>query len=219
MPLLQKMISIISLTACMLPFSPTLLSLDFLFSRTNSPMAKTTTIMALSNGNIPRDSSLTSPYNPQCLLRNSFPLLHIYPFFLSQPSFSVSFLHVAIFKRLLLLLLMGDVNHRCWANNKPKHVHNTITEKRERETGSAKKGGLTWRCCCCCLFQYTADVRQAQTYLGRCLYISHFRLPSLCISRRRVISARSYRSSTSDDENAREEDDARMFTKAYLPKP
>ena len=84
----------------------------------------------------------------KCLLQKS-PPLYIHSSLFTHP-FSVSILYVAISERLLLLL-MGDVNHRC-ANNTKKHVHSTTKrEKIERERTRKKEES----CCCCCFFQYS----------------------------------------------------------------
>jgi hypothetical protein len=80
-------------------------------------------------------SFLTLLYNAEMSPSKITPSIH--PFLPFYPSFSVSILYVAISERLLLLL-MGDVNHRC-ANNTKKHVHSTT--KREREN-KQKRGGL-----------------------------------------------------------------------------
>jgi hypothetical protein len=92
----------------------------------------------------------------KCLLQKS-PPPSIYLFLPLCPSFSISILYVAISERLPLLLLMGDVNHRC-ANNMKKHVHST-TREREREKTSRKKEG----CCCCCLFEYIDSATHTHT--------------------------------------------------------
>ncbi len=105
----------------------------------------------------------------------------IHPFLPLCPSFSVSILYVAISERLRLLLLMGDVNHRC-ANNMKKHVHST-TKKRERGWTNKKKEG----CCCCCLFQYinSATHRDIYSHIPRNACTSHtfclFFLPFLSL--------------------------------------
>jgi hypothetical protein len=64
---------------------------------------------------------LTLLYNAEMSPSKITPSIHSSLF--AHP-FSISILYVAISERLLLLL-MGDVNHRC-ANNTEKHVHNTI---------------------------------------------------------------------------------------------
>ena len=73
----------------------------------------------------------------KCLLQKS-PPLSIHPFFPLYPSSFISFLYVAISERLLLLLLMGDVNHRC-AHKLKNHIHGIVyTYKRKRKRRRAR---------------------------------------------------------------------------------
>jgi hypothetical protein len=124
----------------------------------------------------------------------------IYPSLpLSPSSFPVSILYVAISERLLLL--MGDVNHRC-AHKTKKHVHSTSRASAKRKRRRAIKKGCYCYYCCCCLFQYTDAA--THIYASRVMHV-HLTLlsssfSSLFCSYIRVISVWWYLSSTGDDE-------------------
>ncbi len=127
----------------------------------------------------------------RCLLQKSpHPSLPLYP------SFSISILYVAIYERLLLLL-MGDVNHRCAYKTK-KHVHCIRAEKKGKMRNKDRLllvlllllSFLIYRCC------DTHISSNACTSHTFCLLF----LLSLFRSYICVISIWWYLSSTGDDE-------------------
>ncbi len=113
--------------------SPCSLFLDFLFPRTTSSIRRMMMIVVfhvrVSHSKRKWQHSSTFSYGSsimqRCLLQKSpHPSLPLYP------SYSISILYVAINERLLLLL-MGDVNHRCAYKTK-KHVHCIRAQKKEK---------------------------------------------------------------------------------------
>jgi len=152
----------------------------------------------------------------KCLLQKS-PPPSIHPFFPLCPSFSISTLYVAISERLLLLLLlMGDVNHRC-ANNMKKHVHSTT---RESDRGRVKKR----RAVAVVVFFNISIVRHTHTYSyissngctshTFCLFLALSLSPFCCYIC--VISTSWYPSSMGDDEKKSE---AKMLMDVCSVKP
>jgi hypothetical protein len=131
MPLLQKMISIISLTACVcvLLLSLALLSIlqnDLFYWKDDDDGCLVCVRQSLETQMATFSYFfLTLCYDAEMSPSKITPSIH--PFLPLCPSFPVSILYVAISERLLLLL-MGDVNHRC-ANNMKKHVHSTANER------------------------------------------------------------------------------------------
>ena len=124
------------------------------------------------------------------------------------PSFSVSILQVPISERLLLLL-MGDVNHRC-ANNIKKHVRTTTSEK---EIGRVKrKEG----CCCCCLFQHNVGATYTRTARPIHVHLTLFVVFFLLFCYIRVIFTSWYPSLTGDDERRAKQRCLQMHARANL---
>ena len=203
------MISIISLTAYVYigSFSLSLPLLFYsLFSRTTSSVGRMMMMMIVALRVCVSHLKRKWQHSPtlswryctiqKCLLQKSPPLC-IHPFLPLCPSSSISVLYVAISERLLLLLLMGDVNHRC-ANNTEKHVHNT-TRARESAEDERKR-----RVVAVVVFfnvlivghthTHTRTSRVMHVHFTLCLFLC---LICCCIC---VISTSWYPSSTDDDE-------------------
>ena len=104
---------------------------------------------------------LSLQYNTEIVSFKSHPIhLSLLPSLSIFFFFPVSILCVAISERLLLL--MGDVNHRCAHRRKEKKKKKKKKKKHVQSTSRAKpkeKEG------CCCLFQYTDAATHIYTHL------------------------------------------------------